>query len=119
MYQNLFVEAEKLLWMMESMVGSLLSLKGCQIFAIGVGVLCTATKTMNYGSIVRANYQLSLDSKKERKMDERKQPFGGAAIPCLVNPSPMNSNARGVSSHKVIPNSTPLFNRFPILAEDS
>ena len=31
----------------------------------------------------------------------------------------MSSNAGGVSSHKVIPNSTPLFNRFLILAEDS
>ena len=67
MYQNLFVEAEKLLWMMESMVGSLLSLKGCQIFATSVGVLCTATKTVNYGSIARAHYQLSLDSKKRKK----------------------------------------------------
>ena len=57
----------KITWMMESMVGSLLSLKGCQIFATGVGVLCTTTKTVNYGSIARAHYQLSLDSKKRKK----------------------------------------------------
>ena len=52
-------------------------------------------------------------------MDEQKQPFGGGAIPSPVNPSPMNSNTGGVSSHKVIPDSTPQFNKFPILTEDS
>ena len=52
-------------------------------------------------------------------MDERKQPFGGGAISSLVNPSPTNSNTGGVSSHKAIPDSTPLYNKFPILAEDS
>ena len=36
-----------------------------------------------------------------------------------MNPSSINSNAGGVSSHKVILDSTPLFNRFPILAKDS
>lgn len=109
MYQSLSAEVEKLLWIMESMVGSLLSLKGCHIFAIGVGVLRTVTKIVNNGSLARAHCQLSLDSKKERKVDERKQPFGGAAIPSPANPSLMNSNAGGVSSDKVIPDFTPLF----------
>lgn len=72
MYQNLSAKEEKLLWMMESMHGwAHLSSIGCQIFATGVGVLCTTTKTVNYDLIARAHYQLSLDSKKkERWMNE-------------------------------------------------